>query len=56
MVTHSGGIEGYLVQLAFIPELKIGMVVLMNSRIIDFLLPTFFDMYLGIDETADDGE
>jgi beta-lactamase class C len=56
MITHSGGIEGYLTQLAFIPDLKIGMVVLMNSRKIDFLLPTFFDMYLGIDETADDGQ
>ena len=56
MITHSGGIEGYLAQLAFIPDLKIGMVVLMNSRKIDFLLPTFFDMYLGIDETADDGQ
>jgi beta-lactamase class C len=56
MITHSGGIEGYLAQLAFIPDLKIGMVVLMNSRKIDFLLPTFFDMYLGIDETSDDGQ
>jgi len=56
MITHSGGIEGYLTQLAFIPDLKIGLVVLMNSRKIDFLLPTFFDMYLGIDETADDGQ
>lgn len=49
MITHSGGIRGYLAQMAFIPEKDIGIVVLYNSRRIDFLLPTFFDLYLKLD-------
>lgn len=49
MITHSGGIRGYLAQLAFIPEQDIGIVVLYNSKRIDFLLPTFFDMFLKLD-------
>ena len=53
MITHSGGVQGYLAQLAFIPELDMGIVVLYNSRRIDFLLPTFFDMVLGLDDIVD---
>lgn len=50
MITHSGGIQGYLAQLAFIPEEGVGIVILFNSRRIDYLVPTFFDMFLGLDE------
>ncbi len=48
MVTHSGGIQGFLAQLAFIPEEDVGIVILFNSRRIDYLVPTFFDMFLGL--------
>jgi beta-lactamase class C len=48
MITHSGSVEGYLAQMAFIPDLSIGIVVLMNSRRTDTLVPTFFDMYLDL--------
>lgn len=50
MITHSGGIQGYLSQIAFIPDQNIGIVVLMNSQRINFLLPTFFDMFLKLNE------
>lgn len=50
MIFHSGSIQGYLAQMGFIPEQHIGIVVLLNSRRIDFLLPTFFDMYLNLKE------
>ena len=56
MITHSGGIQGYLAQIGFIPEQDIGIVVLYNSRRIDFLLPTFFDMYLNLDEKNVNGQ
>ena len=56
MITHSGSVEGYLAQMAFIPDLSIGIVVLMNSRRTDTLVPTFFDMYLDLDGMGVEGE
>jgi hypothetical protein len=32
MLTHTGGLPGYLSQVAFIPELKLGVVVLTNQE------------------------
>jgi len=46
MVFHSGGIEGYLSQVGFMPELGIGVAVLLNSRRTDDILPAFFELLL----------
>ena len=48
LVYHSGGIQGYLAQMGFLPEYNVGIVVLQNSRRIDFLIPEFFDTVLEL--------
>ena len=53
IVYHGGWVEGYRSEIAFIPEQKIGIVVLMNfeSRVANVFLPAFFNMYLGLKES-----
>lgn len=46
MVYHSGGVRGYLSQVAFLPEEKIGIVVLQNSWNSSPFVYEFFDRYL----------
>lgn len=49
LVFHSGGLRGYLSQIAFLPEEKIGIVVLQNSSSGNPLVYEFLDRYLGLD-------
>ena len=53
MVTHSGGVSGYRALVAFMPERDVGMVALWNaSNTLGWrILPTFFDAYLGVEDT-----
>jgi beta-lactamase class C len=46
MVFHSGGVRGYFAQMAFIPEKRIGIVILRNSGSGSQLLYEFFDRIL----------
>ncbi len=48
MVYHSGGVRGYLSQVAFLPEEKIGIVVLQNSWNSSPFVYEFFDRYLKL--------
>ncbi len=54
MVFHSGGVEGYLSQVGFMPELGIGVAVLLNSRRTDDMLPAFFELLMEQDGTIVD--
>lgn len=53
MITHSGGVSGYRALVAFMPEHDVGFVALWNSSnsLGWRILPTFFDAYLGVDDT-----
>ena len=50
VVTHSGSVEGYGAQIAFIPEMDAGIVLLTNSKTREFwrILPKFLDLELGL--------
>ena len=50
VINHSGSVEGYSAQIAFIPERNVGVVVMTNSRSREFyeLLPTFLNDELGL--------
>ena len=50
VVNHSGSVEGYAAQIAFIPETQSGVVLLTNSRTRSFweILPKFLDQELGL--------
>ncbi len=52
IIYHGGWVEGFRAEIGFIPEQKIGIVVLLNceSMVANLLLPTFFDMYLSLHE------
>jgi beta-lactamase class C len=50
MVYHSGGVRGYMSQIAFLPEEKIGVVVLQNSWNSSPFVYEFFDRYLRLRE------
>jgi len=52
IVYHGGWVEGFRSEIGFIPDHKIGVVVLLNceSRAANLFLPTFFDMYLNLSE------
>lgn len=65
VVNHSGGVEGYGAQIAFLPKQDIGVVILSNTRAkrVWRILPAFLDAELGLEdedwlglehETADD--
>ena len=45
VIHHSGGIEGYMSEVSFLPEENIGIAVLFNAMPYDFLSPAFFDLY-----------
>ncbi|MDZ7303294.1 MAG: beta-lactamase family protein [candidate division KSB1 bacterium] len=47
LIFHSGGVRGYRAQIAFIPEEKVGIVVLLNAEVANHFASAFFDMYLG---------
>jgi beta-lactamase class C len=47
VVFHSGGVKGYLAQLAFLPKERMGVVVLQNSWAHSPFLFEFLDMYLS---------
>ena len=50
VVSHSGTVDGYAAQIAFLPEQGVGIVLLSNarSRRIWRILPTFLDLELGL--------
>ncbi len=50
VVNHSGSVEGYAAQIAFLPHKNVGMVLLTNSKSKEFwkILPKFLDQELGL--------
>ena len=58
MIFHSGGVQGYLSQLAFLPKYKIGIVTLQNARFRNNFIYKFFDLYfnLGQDQILDEAK
>ncbi len=50
LIAHSGTVEGYGAQIAFLPEKDVGIVILSNSRSKRLwrILPTFLDIELGL--------
>lgn len=52
IVYHGGWVQGFRAEMGFIPDEKIGIVVLLNceSAVANLFLPTFFDMYLNLAE------
>jgi beta-lactamase class C len=50
LVFHSGGLSGYVSQIAFLPEHKLGIVVLLNSSIENIFVSAFLDMYFSSDK------
>ena len=64
MITHTGGLPGYVSRVTMIPELRLGVVVLTNqesgnafnvitNRIVDHFMGTTSPDYLGIAVNAD---
>jgi len=53
VVTHSGGVEGYFAQIAYLPDSKSGIVILSNTRgaRAGKILPTWLDHELGLPKT-----
>ncbi len=51
VINHSGSVEGYVAQIAFLPEQDVGIVLLANSRSREFwdILPLFLDSELGLE-------
>ncbi len=51
LVTHSGGVEGYFANIAYLPERKSGIVILSNTRgaRAGKILPTWLDYELGLE-------
>lgn len=49
LLYHGGWVEGYRAEIGFIPERKIGIVILLNCDgvMANYFLPTFFEMYLN---------
>jgi beta-lactamase class C len=50
LITHSGTVDGYSAQIAFLPEEDVGIVILANGRArrVWRILPTFLDIELGL--------
>ena len=50
VINHSGAVEGYAAQIAFLPEKNVGLVMLTNSKTKKFwrILPSFLDQELGL--------
>ncbi|MGH7496049.1 MAG: serine hydrolase domain-containing protein [bacterium] len=55
LVFHSGGLHGYLSQIAFLPDEKIGIVVLQNSGFDHQFAYEFLDRYLGLNRATSSG-
>ncbi len=47
LVFHSGGLRGYVSQIAFLPEHDLGIVVLLNANIENIFVSTFLDIYFA---------
>jgi beta-lactamase class C len=49
LIYHGGYVRGFRSEIAFQPEQRVGLVVLMNSAnpLIGQCIPTFFNLYLG---------
>lgn len=56
LIFHSGGLHGYLSQIAFLPKYKIGIITLQNARFHNDFINKFIDMYFNIEQeqTLDD--
>ncbi len=52
VINHSGGVEGYGAQIAWLPKRNVGIVILSNTRAkrVYRILPAFLDLELGLDE------
>ena len=50
MIFHSGGVQGYFSQLAFLPKYKIGIVTLQNARFRNNFIYKFIDLYFNLDQ------
>ncbi|MGK0375285.1 MAG: beta-lactamase class C [Arenicella sp.] len=50
VINHSGSVEGYAAQIAFLPQKNVGIVLLTNSNSKFFwsVLPAFLDNELGL--------
>ncbi|MCI0707693.1 MAG: beta-lactamase family protein [Ignavibacteriae bacterium] len=49
LVFHSGGVQGYLSLIAYLPEERVGIVVLQNNSFGDYdFAYNFFERYLGL--------
>lgn len=53
LLTHSGSVEGYISQIAWLPEYDTGIVILSNTRgsRAAKILPTWLDYQLGLEKT-----
>ena len=51
VVNHSGSVESYVAQIAFLPDQDVGIVLLSNSHSREFwdILPLFLDNELGLE-------
>jgi beta-lactamase class C len=47
LIFHSGGLRGYVSQIALLPEHDLGIVVLLNSNIENIFVSTFLDIYFS---------
>jgi len=52
LINHSGTVEGYAAQIAWLPERDVGIVILANTRAerVWRILPAFLDNELGLNE------
>jgi beta-lactamase class C len=50
VISHTGGVKGYMAQIAFLPDQDVGIVILANAhgKRTSRILPTFLDMELGL--------
>ena len=53
IVYHGGWVQGFRAEMGFIPDQKVGIVVLLNceSMVANLFLPSFFDLYLNLAES-----
>ena len=53
VITHSGSVEGYIAQIAWVPETRSGIVILSNTRGARAarIVPAWLDYELGLTKT-----
>ena len=53
LINHSGSVEGYFAQIAWLPDRKSGIVVLANTRAsrVTKIVPAWLDYELGLEKT-----